>query len=95
MKQYRYTTENFVISGDDGATDDAVMDTADLSRIRKLAGIVESSMNSSEQSDGSTSPLTSNFNQQRKLERDNNIQPGTDEWFALWARRDMPGLPNN
>ena len=40
MKQYRITSANFVLPGETGEQD-AVMDAADLSEIKKLAGIVE------------------------------------------------------
>ena len=39
MKQYRYTSENFVHQGETGDAD-AVMDAQDLYQIKKLAGLV-------------------------------------------------------
>jgi hypothetical protein len=38
MKQYRYTSENFVAQGETGEPD-AVMDLADLQQLKKLAGL--------------------------------------------------------
>ena len=40
MRQYRITSADFVLPGETGDTD-AVMDAADLARIKQLAGIME------------------------------------------------------
>jgi len=40
---------------------------------------------------GSMSPLGSNISitaaEKRRLEKEHNIKPGTDEWFQLWFSR--------
>jgi hypothetical protein len=40
MKQYRFTTADFFPKSEDDLIEDAVMDAADLRRLKKLAGIV-------------------------------------------------------
>jgi hypothetical protein len=52
----------------------------ELARIRKLAGITEYK--------GMTPYAGSNISitgtEKKIIEREQNIQPGTDEWFKLW-----------
>lgn len=54
-----------------------------LDQLKKLAG-VDKPKNTS----GSMSPIGSNISitaaEKRKIEREKNIKPGTDEWFKLW-----------
>lgn len=50
---------------------------ADLARLKKLAGISEST-------DGNDSPLTHGGTERAQYMRKHNIKPGTDEWFRLW-----------
>jgi hypothetical protein len=102
MKQYRFTSENWIIQGESGH-DDAVMDTADLARIKKLAGIPitedyyeagghDPALSTPNDSNvGNMSPVGSNISytgmEKRRLERENNIKPGSPEWFKLWFSR--------
>lgn len=88
MKQYRITSENFVLPGETGDAD-AVMDSADLAEIKKLAGIVSISEDiPAPANTDSPSPVGSNISvtasEKRNLEKKHNIRPGTDEWFKLW-----------
>lgn len=99
MKQYRYTSSSFVPEGETGAPD-AVMDTADLNRLKKLAGIFvkedyyqagghDPELTTPNDSNvGRMSPVGSNIShtgmEKRNLEKQHNIKPGTDEWFKLW-----------
>lgn len=54
-----------------------------LEDLKKLAGITgQSSPFSNTGSDTSTTAA-----EKRKIEREQNIRPGTDEWFQLWFRR--------
>lgn len=90
MKQYRFTSADYVPQ--EPAIDDAVMDAEDLARLRSLAGIAEGrdkkahagNMNPS----GSMSPVGSNISvtamEKHRLEKENNIKPGSPEWFKLW-----------
>jgi hypothetical protein len=95
MKQYRYTSENFVHQGETGDAD-AVMDAQDLYQIKKLAGLVTeggggalagipATPHASE--DGIQSPVGSNIsytaNDRRQLEAEYNARPGTDLWFII------------
>jgi hypothetical protein len=51
-----------------------------IAELKKLAGI-------SVQSYGeATSERATNF---RQIERDKNIEPGTDEWFKLWFSKPL------
>lgn len=88
MKQYRITSENFVLSGESG-DDDAVMDAADLAEIKRLAGLTESGIAATPRAseEGIQSPVGSNIsvtgNERRELEREYGAQPGTDLWFII------------
>ena len=102
MKQYRYTSQHWNPVGESGH-DDAVMDIADLQRIKKLAGLPitedyytagghDPALTTPNDSNaGIMSPVGSNISytaaEKRRLERENNIKPGTDEWFKLWFSR--------
>jgi hypothetical protein len=85
MNRYRYTSENFILSGETGDSD-AVMHPDDLVEIKRLAGILptigEALQDNSQQS--SMSPVGSNIsitgNEKRQLEKSHGIRPGTDEW---------------
>lgn len=99
MKQYRITSEHFVLPGETGEAD-AVMDTEDLRQIKKLAGLVTEEAwgaqgavggnlnnvpNASET--GITSPIGSNISitahQRRELQDKYHAMPGTDLWFII------------
>ena len=95
MKQYRITSADYVLTGETG-DDDAVMDSADLNQIRKLAGLVTegeagavagiaNTPRASE--DGIISPVGSNISitgsERRELENEYGAQPGTDLWFII------------
>lgn len=94
MKQYRYTSADYLLPGETGDAD-AVMDSADLNQIRKLAGLVTedggaisgiaSTPRASEE--GIQSPVGSNISwtasERRELEREYGAQPGTDLWFII------------
>ena len=95
MKQYRYTSENFVHQGETGDAD-AVMDAQDLYQIKKLAGLVTeggggalagipATPHASE--DGIQSPVGSNISwtagERRELEAEYGAHPGDDLWFLI------------
>ena len=98
MKQYRITSENFVMSGETG-DDNAVMDAADLRELKKLAGMPaglledEAGTYTGHSSvpqageEGIQSPVGSNISntatQRNELEREYNAKPGTDLWFII------------
>ena len=52
----------------------------EIESLKKLAGINEFKGYSPYQ--GSNISVTGT--EKRRIERENNIQPGTDEWFRLW-----------
>jgi hypothetical protein len=52
----------------------------DINDLKKLAGIKTESYGQV------TSQRASNFKQ---IEREKNIQPGTDEWFQLWFSKPL------
>lgn len=97
MKQYRFTSANFIMPGETG-DDNAIMDPEDLARIKKLAGIVTEDFYTSGGHDpmltapndcdsNSNSPVGSNTGtnlNKKALEKQNNIKPGSNEWFRLW-----------
>jgi hypothetical protein len=97
MKQYRITQADFVLPGETGDAD-AVMDSADLQELKKLAGItglveaqggMYTGMNTVPQAgeNGIQSPVGSNISNtaedRRALEREYNAKPGTDLWFII------------
>ena len=100
MKQYRFTAADFVPQGETGS-DDAVMDAQDLARIRRLAGLVTEDFYSAGVHDPAlTTPNDSNANgmspvgnpgnpamNKRKIEKEQNIRPGSPEWFRLWCAK--------
>lgn len=57
----------------------------DLDQIRKLAGITPAN-SANMQPYNPSAPVTSNLTGTEKAEvqRDKNIQPGTQDWFRLW-----------
>jgi hypothetical protein len=52
----------------------------DLARLKKLAGITE--FKGLQPYGGSNISITGT--EKKIIEREQNIQPGTDEWFKLW-----------
>lgn len=96
MKQYRITAQDFVLPGETGDAD-AVMDSADLQAIKRLAGItglLESGagmyagvVTPQASEEGITSPvgsITNNLAQERSdLMKEFAVQPGTDLWFII------------
>lgn len=95
MKEYRFTSQNFILPGESGDTD-AVMDPQDLAELKKLAGITplgETALDNSQNPNriNPLSPVGSNISvtgtEKRQLEKQHGIRPGTDEWFKLWFSR--------
>lgn len=97
MKQYRVTSENFVLQGETGDAD-AYMDPAELNELKKLAGItglveagpgMYTGQNTVPQAgeEGIESPVGSNISftakERRDLEDEFHAQPGTDLWFLI------------
>lgn len=97
MKQYRITSENFILPGETG-DEDAVMDARDLAEIKRLAGITglleaEAGMYTGNNTvpqgteDGIESPVGSNISttsaERRELELEYHAKPGTDLWFII------------
>lgn len=55
----------------------------DIYRLKVLAGIhMDKEGNTIKQEDGSNISITGS--KKGKIQRERNIQPGTDEWFRLW-----------
>lgn len=78
MKQYRITTDNI----DKDSDDDCVLDASDpiyeIKRLQYLGGLGYQPYIP----EGSNISTTGMENQ--RLEKENNIRPGTPEWFKLW-----------
>jgi hypothetical protein len=98
MKEYRVTSQNFVLPGETGDPD-AYIDPQELNQLKKLAGIPvyeEYSAGGHSPETGTPndndqhamSPVGSNISvtgqEKRDLEKKHGIRPGTDEWFKLW-----------
>lgn len=61
----------------------------DINELKKLAGITNEFTG--------YKPYNENISvtgtEKKRIERERNIQPGTDEWFKLWFS--LPGLTGN
>jgi hypothetical protein len=88
MKQYRITAEHI----NQDSSDDAFLAPEDpiheLKVVQYLAGLgsearlmeyraTQNPINTSEN-------ISATGSEKRRIERENNIQPGTPEWFKLW-----------
>jgi hypothetical protein len=91
MKQYHITTQNLPTGSSDDAyiaPDDPVhairasQEFDGLTELQRLAGINKHKFT---ESDSINVSITGT--EKQKLERDNNIKPGTPEWFQLWFSR--------
>ena len=97
MKQYRITSENFVLPGETGDAD-AIMDPAELTELKKLAGITglleaEAGMYTGQNTvpqameDGISSPVGSNITNtadyRNKLLDKYQARPGSTPWFMI------------
>jgi hypothetical protein len=106
MKQYRYTSEHFVLPGETGDAD-AVMDTNDLRELKRLAGLSDLSENSEPglvggnidnvpqaQATGIVSPVGSNISytatDRNALLKQYSARAGDDLWFIINFTK--PGL---
>jgi hypothetical protein len=54
----------------------------ELKQLQRLAGIADSPKPTT---DGSN--ISATASELRRIEREQNIRPGTKEWFQLWFRR--------
>lgn len=62
-----------------------------LHELKYLAGLTEEDKRPGINRDGGLSPIGSNISitgmEKRRLEKERNIKPGTEEWFKLWFSR--------
>lgn len=89
-KQIRITSETFRLAGDDPTVPDAYIDPVVLSQVKKEAGIHDF------QYHGPCTATAEHFQEnvldKGKYQRENNIRPGTNEWFKLWySKPDITG----
>lgn len=82
MKQYRVTAEMFNPRGNDPTVPDAYVDPVELQRIKTLAGIPN--LWSTDVAETASLVNGSIGTEKSKYQKDNNIEPGTTEWFKLW-----------
>jgi hypothetical protein len=83
MKQYRITTQDINQSSEDDcylAPDDPIHELKALSGLGGLGG--EARLHEYRASLGSNVSVTGNEN--GRIQREQNIKPGTPEWFKLW-----------
>lgn len=82
MSQYRITSAAFYIPGSNPNVPDAYVDPATLNQLRADAGIDTLGLAALPvQQDESINTVYPN---KGKYQQDNNIKPGTEEWFKLW-----------
>ena len=83
MKQYKITSENFVLPGET-ADPDCVMDAADLAQLKQQAGITGLL-------DRNSVPVTPKAwtasDNKGRIQQEQKIKPGTEAWFKLWFDR--------
>ena len=87
MKQYRITTQNAV---PESTTDDCYLPSDDpVHELKLLAGLggLGSAARLHEYNASQGSNISTTGNDKAQLQRDNNIKPGTPEWFKLWFSR--------
>jgi hypothetical protein len=90
MREIRITSETFRLPGDDPTIPDAYVDPAALAEVKKLAGIYDFRNNQ-------PCTATQEVAQEKQpnlgaYQRDNDIKPGTEEWFRLWfSRKNLTG----
>ena len=83
MKQYRITTQDLNQSADDDcylAPDDHIHELKALAGLGGLGG--EARLHEYRVSQGSNVSVTGNEN--GRIQREQNIKPGSPEWFKLW-----------
>ena len=81
MSQYRITSAAFHIPGSNPNIPDTYIDPAVLNQVRAEAGIDPLGI--------AALSVTAEVNPKQypnkgKYQQDNNIKPGTEEWFKLW-----------
>lgn len=57
----------------------------EITKLKVLAGIIDSQGNTIESSDESNISITGT--EKAEYQKKNKIEPGTDEWFKLWFAR--------
>jgi len=82
LRQYRFSVNDFVSAGETGYPD-AVLNDSDLSEIKRLAGINTVLENTHTPVDEQEN-ISHTAMKRVDYMKTHNIQPGTDEWFALW-----------
>lgn len=85
MQQRRFTAGDFVFQGETG-TPDAVLCEEDLLELQRLAG-VNSLTERKKQKSQDQENISHTAMKRVEYMKKHNIQPGTDEWFALWFSR--------
>jgi hypothetical protein len=84
MKQYRVTTDNL----NQNSNDDCYLDPNDpineIKVLQHLGGINAVNRLQEYKLSQQGSNISTTANENAKLMRENNIKPGTPEWFQLW-----------
>ncbi len=83
MKQYRVTTDN--ITKD--STDDCYLDPNDPIneiKVMQYLGGINSHNRLQEYKGMQGSNISATGSEKGRIQRENNIKPGTPEWFQLW-----------
>lgn len=83
MKQYRITSADLNMSSEDDcylAPDDPIHELKALSGLGGLGG--EARLHEYRANQGSNISVTGT--DKGRIQRENNIKPGTPEWFKLW-----------
>jgi hypothetical protein len=89
MKQYRITSENFDISSEPDAIlppDDPVHELKELQVLGGLGSAQRITQMKSEKNSESSygEEVSRSASEKSRYQKENNINPGTEEWFKLW-----------
>ena len=85
MREYRFRSEDLVSKE---PIPDTVLSDDDLRDLQQLAGIETKNITMPE----ADTNISHTGMEKKKFEKENNIQPGTPDWFRLWFT--LPYLTN-
>lgn len=92
MKQYKITTQDLNQSSDEDcylAPDDPIQELKILSGLGGLNGQARLQEYRAQQAGSYGETISAEGSRKAELMRQNNIQPGTPEWFKLWFNKPL------
>lgn len=80
MKQRKFTSADFVPQGETGEPDAHLDPNDPIHQLKQLSGIGQQP----NWQDYNGMNISKTGMEKRQIEKEQNIQPGTPEWFKLW-----------